>query len=142
MIEMRPSTLSDVGSFVPKSIYDVEGAWDGVESFIERGHSWTILANGVPVALVGISINWAGESADVWGITSDAMSGHAIPITLQLRRALNKASDYGIHRLALQVQSTYPEGIRWAKVLGFQPEVLLQKWGPRGTDYLQLVRLY
>jgi hypothetical protein len=63
-----------------------------------------------------------------------------IPLTRRIRKAMDDAE--GVRRFQMSVRADFGPGIRWAKLLGFEPEGVLSKYGPDGADHILYAKVY
>ena len=47
-----------------------------------------------------------------------------------------------IHRLQTSVKAEFKTGVRFANWLGLETEGLMKKYGPDGSDYLRMAKIY
>ena len=105
---------------------------------MEKENSFTLLVDGVPVALGGTIRQWTGNYAGFAYITK-AAAPHMLRITRYTRKILDAA---GCGRIMATVQVGFDEGQRWAKMLRFEVETpVLKQWGPDGSDHTLFCRI-
>lgn len=114
---------------------------DYAGSIAVPGLAWSALSNdGCVLGCAGILPQWPGR-AQAWALIGCDMPSNAwTAIVRQSWRILGQAHLYGYSRIEAQVLASFEPGVRFARLLGFNPEALLERWGPEGADYLQYVR--
>ena len=106
------------------------------------GLSYTLLFNNNPVIAGGIIPIWDGV-AEGWVMSSKRVFEHKI----RAASAVKKRLDYlcinnNIRRLQTSVKAEFKLGIRFATWLGLEVEGLKKNYGPDGSDYYQLARIF
>lgn len=105
---------------------------------LERSISFTALKDGKPVGAAGIVEQWGGRST-AWAFLSDVG-----PATfLAIHRAVKTYLDFcHIRRVEMTVACDFPEGHRWAKMLGFTLEAeRMRSYDPNGADHSLYARV-
>lgn len=106
---------------------------DDAITVLERGNSFTLLVDDVPVACGGTIEVWKGHY-NGWAYISRAAAPHMLRITRYTRQILKSA---GPGRITATVVSEFKNGHKWAKLLGFSVETpRLEKYGPLGEDHV------
>lgn len=104
---------------------------------LERQNSWTGVVDGRPVVCAGTYTQWRGRHT-AWAYLGKGTGPYMKWITKRVRA--NLANVQG--RIELTVRSDFPQGQRWARLLGFEVEApLLRKYGPLGEDHIGYVRI-
>lgn len=104
--------------------------------------AFTLLVNNNPVVSGGVYPLWPGV-AEGWVISSRRIFN----FNLSAAKAIKKRTDYicinnGVWRLQTAVRADYETGIRFAKWLGLEKEGLMKKYGPDGSNYYRMAKLY
>lgn len=103
---------------------------------IETQNSWTIVADGTPVAAGGTIMQWPGRHV-AWSFMGMASGPHMKYITRKSREIIDLV--YG--RVEMTVRSDFEAGNRWARMLGFEVETpVLKSYGPMGEDHVGYMR--
>lgn len=106
------------------------------------GLSFTLLHNDIPICSGGIFPLWHGVG-EGWVIASKRIFDHKIKSAKLIKRrtdllcAVNK-----IKRLQTSVRANFPMGLRFAKFLGFNNEGLMKHYGPDGSDFYRMAKIY
>jgi len=129
------SWLIDAGP--PASGVQVQGL--DMVRYLESQHSWTVLHDGTPLLCGGLILQWPGRYTG-WAYLNQLTAAHMVYVTRRTRRWL--ASVKG--RIEITVRRDFPQGHRWAQLLGFvvenQPGIL-EAYGPEGEDHVAYVRM-
>ena len=116
------------------------GAFLESSGFAERlqlaGPCWTALVDGAPVACAGFEEHWNGRSG-AWAVLSDRAGKHMVALTRAVRLAL---LNHSAERIETTVLEGFEEGVRWAKVLGFEDEGVRKRYH-QGRDHRAFVLL-
>lgn len=115
---------------------------DGLESRLaarvrsDNSHIRTVLIDGQPSAVVGISFIWSG-CAEAWAITSDNFCHRPVAVVRALKRGIDQMiRDLHIHRLQANVVQGHARNQRFACMLGFKPEAVLRHYGPDKANHI------
>jgi hypothetical protein len=101
-----------------------------------------MLYNDKPIYAVGIVTLWDGV-AEGWVLANKnifEIKFIAAKNILEVSEALCKK--YKIKRLQTSVKADFKLGVRFATWLGLEIEGLKRKYGPDGSDYYQLARIF
>jgi len=117
-------------------------AFEDKIDFTVPAMAFTLLANNKPVVSGGVMPLWNGV-AEGWVISSRKI----FDFTLSAAKAIKKRTDYicinnGIWRLQTAVRADYETGVRFAKWLGLEKEGLMKRYGPDGSNYYRMAKLY
>lgn len=99
-----------------------------------EGPAWTLLADGAPIAIFGLSMNtkW---SATAWLISTPAMHGDSWrKLIRHCRTVLFNMKSSPIHRIEAHVLAGWDEAERFVKHLGGTLEGTRRKAGKDGQD--------
>lgn len=115
---------------------------DMLKAFQAEGDAITAMWKGRIVCCAGCNVLWPGV-AEAWMITSVELPNISLTVTRAAIRYFDKFSTkHKLKRLQITVDVENELAMRWAKVLKFQPEGLLHKYGPGGFDYMMFSRIY
>ena len=106
------------------------------------GMAFTLLDNNIPIVSGGIFPLWAGVF-EGWVISSKRI----FDLKIKAARLIKKRTDLlclnnNVSRLQTAVKAGFKEGYRFAKFLGLQDEGLMKKYGPDGSDYYRMAKIY
>jgi len=108
----------------------------------QPGNAYTMFVDGNPVFACGIVVLWDGV-AECWVMASQnvyEMKFLAARTILDLQDKLCKKNK--IRRLQTSVKADFKKGLRLAEWCGLKVEGLKKKYGPDGSDYYQLGKIY
>ena len=108
----------------------------------QKGNAYTMFVNGKPVFACGIVLLWEGV-AEGWVMASEnvfEMRFLAAKTILEVQNKLCKKNK--IRRLQTSVKADFKRGLRLAEWCGLEIEGLKKKYGPDGSDYYQLGKIY
>tara|TARA_R110001583_G_scaffold145176_1_gene297208 strand:- start:297 stop:746 length:450 start_codon:yes stop_codon:yes gene_type:complete len=110
--------------------------------YSQKGNAYTMFINGKPVFACGIVVLWQGV-AECWVMASQNIYDIkflAVKTILDLQDKLCKKNK--IRRLQTSVKADFKKGLRLATWCGLEIEGLKKKYGPDGSDYYQLGKIY
>ena len=111
-------------------------------NYSTKGNAYTMFMNGKPVFAIGIVILWDGV-AEGWVIASQnifEMKFLAAKTMKELTDDMCKKNK--IKRLQTSVKADFKLGLRFATWLGLEIEGLKKSYGPDGSDFYQLGKIY
>lgn len=105
---------------------------------LEQQNSWTFMIDGEVIACAGTTTQWPGRHA-AWAVLDQQRSGrHMGWITRETRKNLDGVKG----RIEMTVRTDFPQGLKWARMLGFRIETpRLERYGPDGEDHVGFVRI-
>lgn len=120
---------------------DAKAYSDKIE-LAEPGMSYTLLVNDTIVCSGGIYPLWTGV-AEGWVLSTRRI----FDFTLSACRAIKERTDLicennKIWRLQTAVRADYETGLRFAGWLGLKKEGLMKKYGPDGSNYYKMAKIY
>ena len=108
----------------------------------DRGNAYTLFFNNKPVVAGGICILWNGV-AEGWVIANKNIFDIKFLAAKEIKiRTDELCKKNNIKRLQTSVKADFKAGVRFASWLGLETEGLQKKYGPDGTDYLRMARIY
>ena len=113
-----------------------------IYNYSTEGNAYTMFVNGKPAFACGIVVLWDGV-AECWVMASQNiydMKFLAARTILDLQDKLCKKNK--IRRLQTSVKADFKKGLRLAEWCGLEIEGLKKKYGPDGSDYYQLGKIY
>lgn len=109
----------------------------GYATALETAGGYTALVDGRPIVCAGLVEQWEGRAL-AWALMAQDAGPHFVRITRAVRRALDMAQ---WRRVEAHVDAEFHEGIRWAKMLGFEAESVMRAFTPEGRDAFMYVRI-
>lgn len=103
----------------------------------EAGNGYTALVDGRPIACAGLVEQWEGRAL-AWALIAQDAGPYFVRVTRGVRRALDMAH---WRRVEAHVDARFAAGIRWAEMLGFRAESVMEKFTPEGNDAFMYVRI-
>ncbi len=94
----------------------------------DSGLAFTVSRRGAPIACGGLMRQWEGRYV-AWAIIHP--SAPMLPVHRAAMRILSPAA---IRRIEAWVDVDFPQGRRWAELLGFRREARMSAFSPEGTD--------
>lgn len=82
------------------------------------GEGWTVMVEGRPVTCAGLVETGPGV-AYAWAVLSEDAGPHLLRVTREIRSRL---ATVPFRRVSMAVDAGFPQGLRWAAILGFQYE--------------------
>lgn len=145
MIELRDLTLADALAVVAGMRQtDAEciraacgqepGEWFAVDRWRAHGAAWTLLQDGEPVAIGGLSMPqpWLGV---LWLVARPGMTGASWRKALRTTRTvIASAPKAGVHRVEAHVLCGWDQASRFAEALGLVLEGIRAHAGARGES--------
>ena len=108
---------------------DASYADNRICNYSTKGNAYTMFVDGNPVFAIGIVILWDGV-AEGWVMASQNI--------FEMRFCKKNK----IKRLQTSVKADFKLGVRFATWLGLEIEGLKKCYGPDGSDYYQLGKIY
>jgi hypothetical protein len=113
-----------------------------IYNYSTKGNAYTMFVNGKPVFSIGIVILWSGV-AEGWVLASQ----NIFELKFLAAKTMKELTDdmckkNKIKRLQTSVKADFKLGVRFATWLGLEIEGLKKSYGPDGSDYYQLGKIY
>ena len=106
------------------------------------GLSYTLLVDNIPVLAGGVYPLWDGV-AEGWVLSSKRILNYKIKAAGSVKKRLDLICiNNNIWRLQTSVKEGFHTGVRFAEWLGLKKEGLMQKYGPDGTNYFRMAKIY
>ena len=108
----------------------------------DKGNAYTLWLNNKPIVAGGIFILWKSV-AEGWVLASQNiyelkfLAAKEIKLRTDILCKKNK-----IKRLQTSVKADFKTGVRFASWLGLESEGLMKHYGPDGSDYLRMAKIY
>ena len=107
----------------------------------EKGNTFVIEHDGIPVGIIGIEKIWSGV-AKAWTLLSDQV-GIGVELTKMVRGVLGEYCEANeIRRCEAAVKSELLGNGKWLVLIGFQYECTHREAAPDGGDLDVYVRFY
>ena len=111
-------------------------------NYSQPGNAFTMFVDGKPAFSFGLVILWQGV-AEGWVMASQNIFDIkflAAKTMKELTEEMCKRNK--IKRLQTSVKAEFKQGVRFATWLGLEIEGLKKNYGPDGSDYYQLARIF
>ena len=108
----------------------------------DKGNAYTLFINDKPIVAGGIFILWQGV-AEGWVIANRNIYDVKFLAAKEIKKRTDVLCEKNkIHRLQTSVKAEFKTGVRFANWLGLETEGLMKKYGPDGSDYLRMAKIY
>mgnify|MGYP001465557585 FL=1 len=148
MVKLKPFKKSDADKIVSfgmnHKLMEIDASFEEnrICNYSQPGNAYTMWVDDKPVFSFGMVILWKGV-AEGWVMASqnifDVKFLAAKTITSMM---INHCKKNKIKRLQTSVKAEFKEGVRFATWLGMEIEGLKKNYGPDGSDYYQLARIF
>jgi len=121
----------------------IEDYGDRINSMGHAGLGWSWIGDGRVLAMFGVAPYWDG-CAEAWlMVDTMGIQNRRLQLTKGSRRFFNNIGPaLGLRRLQIMVSVAHEEAVAWSRLLGFEYEATLKKYGPDGSDHLVFARFY
>lgn len=125
------------------SVDVIPGYHERINEFGEYGLGWSWIGGGRVIAMFGVSPLWEG-CAEAWlMVDTHSISKRKLHLTKGARRFFNNIGPaLGLRRLQIMVSVAHEEAVSWARLLDFECEATLRRYGVDGSDHLVFARFY
>lgn len=103
---------------------------------LSKGHSFSVRWKGLLVGVGGIIPLWNGVG-EVWMCAMEDLKRSPLTFTKMMKRLIEQLEG-GFHRIQMTVSIAEPGHLKWAKLLGFQEEGTLVRYGPDRSNHVML----
>ena len=146
--KLKPFKRSDVDKIVSygmnHKLMEIDAGYEDnrICNYSTPGNAFTMFMDDKPVFAIGVVVLWKGV-AEGWVIASQNifemkfLAAKSMKIITEELCKKNK-----IKRLQTSVKSEFKQGVRFATWLGMEVEGLKKNYGPDGSDYYQLARIF
>lgn len=113
---------------------------DDVAEKVSQDNGYAVFWNKKIIACGGVIPMWDGR-ATVWGIIDKSVVGSSmIWVHRFVKEHIDDALESRFHRLEMTVNMDFPQGSRWAEMLGFEFEGILKQYDPWRNDHIMYAR--
>jgi hypothetical protein len=146
--KLKPFKRSDVDKIVSygmnHKLMEIDAGYkdNRICNYSTPGNAFTMFMDDKPVFAIGLVVLWKGV-AEGWVMASQNifemkfLAAKSMKIITEELCKKNK-----IKRLQTSVKSEFKQGVRFATWLGMEVEGLKKQYGPDGSDYYQLARIF
>ncbi len=122
MIQLQPEQWQEIGPSV---------GHEHALKLARGGPAFTMLSYSFPVAAAGL-IEVHPHYATAWAL----LGWDAGEVMLAMTRAIRQVLAAAVYsRVDTTVRTDFPQGQRWARMLGLERRCTMAKWGPDGSDF-------
>lgn len=130
----------------PQAQYNVETLPDyreKIDQLGEAGLGWAWIGDGRVLAMFGVAPYWDGLAEGWLMVDTHGIHKRKMQLTKGTRRFFNNIGPaLGLRRIQIMVSVAHKEAVAWSRLLGFEYEATLKKYGPDGSDHLVFARFY
>ena len=143
--DFKPEHADKIISFGMNSkLMEIDASYSDnrICNYSTKGNAYTMFVDGDPVFAIGIVLLWDGV-AEGWVLASQnvfEMKFLAAKTMKELTDEMCKKNK--IKRLQTSVKADFKLGVRFATWIGLEIEGLKKSYGPDGSDYYQLGKIY
>jgi RimJ/RimL family protein N-acetyltransferase len=103
-----------------------------------KGPAWTLWVDGRVIGCAGVMLLWPGV-AHAWMLASPWLPRYPKTVVRAIQDGLARIiAEHGLVRIQAEVEATFTTGRRFARVLGFQEEGTMPKFGPTRQTYVRV----
>ena len=108
----------------------------------DKGNAYTLFVDKKPIVAGGIIILWQGV-AEGWVMASQTIYDVKFLACKEIKRRTDiLCKKNNVKRLQTTVKYDFKTGIRFASWLGLKPEGKMESYGPDGSDYYRMAKIY
>ncbi len=113
-----------------------------LKSYAAAGPAITVLHEGKPVLSFGVVPFYPGV-AEAWMLRGELVTRHGRAVAVGARTFFDEIGHtMGLWRCQIGVQSSNIRATKFARFLKFEHEGILRRFGPEGSDFQMMARLY
>ena len=108
----------------------------------DKGNAYTLFVENKPIVAGGIIILWQGV-AEGWVMANQNIFEIKLLACKEIKNRTDELCKKNkIKRLQTTVKYDFNSGIRFASWLGLKPEGIMRRYGPDGSDYYRMAKIY
>ena len=108
----------------------------------DKGNAYTLFVNDKPIVAGGIIVIWQGV-AEGWVMANRNIYDVKFLAAKEIKNRTDILCEKNkIKRLQTSVKASFTTGVRFASWLGLKKEGLMKNYGPDGSDYLRMAKIY
>jgi len=108
----------------------------------DKGNAYTLFVDKKPIVAGGIFLLWEGV-AEGWVMASQNIYDVKFLAAKEIKKRTDELCQRNkVKRLQTTVKYDFSQGIRFASWLGLKPEGIMRKYGPDGSDYYRMAKIY
>ena len=108
----------------------------------DKGNAYTLFIDNKPIVAGGIIVIWKGV-AEGWVMANQNIYDVKLLACKEIKNRTDLLCEKNkIKRLQTSVKASFTTGVRFASWLGLKNEGLMKNYGPDGSDYLRMAKIY
>jgi len=108
----------------------------------DKGNAYTLFVDDKPIVAGGILILWKGV-AEGWVMANQNIYELKFLAAKEIKKRTDVLCEKNkVKRLQTSVKAEFATGVRFAEWLGLRTEGLMKHYGPDGSDYLRMAKIY
>ena len=108
----------------------------------DKGNAYTLFVDDKPIVAGGILILWQGV-AEGWVMANQNIYELKFLAAKEIKKRTDVLCEKNkVKRLQTSVKAEFATGVRFAEWLGLRTEGLMKHYGPDGSDYLRMAKIY
>jgi len=108
----------------------------------DKGNAYTLFVDKKPIVAGGIIILWQSV-AEGWVMANQNIFEIKLLACKEIKNRTDELCKKNkIKRLQTTVKYDFNSGIRFASWLGLKPEGIMRNYGPDGSDYYRMAKIY
>ena len=108
----------------------------------DKGNAYTLFIDNKPIVAGGIIVIWKGV-AEGWVMANQNIYDVKLLACKEIKNRTDLLCEKNkIKRLQTSVKASFTTGVRFAGWLGLKKEGLMKNYGPDGSDYLRMAKIY
>ena len=108
----------------------------------DKGNAYTLFVDKKPIVAGGIIVLWQSV-AEGWVMANQNIFEIKLLACKEIKNKTDELCKKNkIKRLQTTVKYDFNSGIRFASWLGLKPEGIMRKYGPDGSDYYRMAKIY
>lgn len=112
------------------------------QQFSQIGASYAAVGDSGKVYGIGGVFPTHHGTGHVWMCLTDDLKGYGLWCAKAFKAQLKVIMDYyGLWRVQGDVLASRPEWLRWAKIMGFEEEGVMRKYGVNGQDFIRVAKV-
>ena len=108
----------------------------------DKGNAYTLFVDKKPIVAGGIIVLWQSV-AEGWVMANQTIYEVKLLACKEIKRRTDiLCKKNNVKRLQTTVKYDFKTGIRFADWLGLKPEGIMRKYGPDGSDYYRMAKIF
>tara|TARA_R100001463_G_scaffold32675_3_gene73063 strand:+ start:5391 stop:5834 length:444 start_codon:yes stop_codon:yes gene_type:complete len=144
IIDYQPSHLHDLmdGPLNKGAIKNIGYMREWASELQQPGWSYTLIENGHIICCSGIVDMWPGVG-EAWFIASSKIHDNVRPFIRFAKTDImhRVTTDNNLWRVQGVCKADWPAARRFARLMGFEEEGLMRKYGPEQADYIRIAKV-